>query len=299
MIQAENITMKFDGKIALNGLTCQIPDGCIYGLVGSNGAGKSTFLRLLSGIYKPYEGKITFDGMAVYENPKVKSKLVFVPDDLYFLPQASMKKMANMYRAVYPSFSYHRFEELVSTFGLDPKASINTFSKGMKRQAATILALAVQPQYLFFDETFDGLDPVVRNLVKTVIYNDVAERNTTVILTSHSLRELEDTCDQLALLHKGGIVFESDIQNLKTSLFKVQIALKGAYDATLFEGIPMLDYSQKGSVANFIARGDREEMKETLSRLDPLVLEILPLSLEEVFVHEMEALGYAFKDVIV
>ena len=146
---------------------------------------------------------------------------------------------------------------------------------------------------------FDGLDPVVRNLVKTVIYNDVAERNTTVILTSHSLRELEDTCDQLALLHKGGIVFESDIQNLKTSLFKVQIALKGAYDATLFEGIPMLDYSQKGSVANFIARGDREEMKETLSRLDPLVLEILPLSLEEVFVHEMEALGYAFKDVIV
>ena len=298
MIQAENVTMKFGGKTALNELFCQIPDGCIYGLVGSNGAGKSTFLRLLSGIYKPYEGKITFDGMAVYENPKVKSKLVFVPDDLYFLPQASMKKMANMYRAVYPSFSYHRFEELVSTFGLDPKASINTFSKGMKRQAATILALAVQPQYLFFDETFDGLDPVVRNLVKTVIYNDVAERNTTVILTSHSLRELEDTCDQLALLHKGGIVFESDIQNLKTSLFKVQIALKGTYDVTLFGDIPMLDYSQKGSVANFIARGDREEMKEKLSRLDPLVLEILPLTLEEVFVHEMEALGYAFKDTI-
>lgn len=299
MIQAENITMKFDGKNALNGLTCQIPDGCIYGLVGSNGAGKSTFLRLLSGIYKPYEGKITFDGMAVYENPKVKSKLVFVPDDLYFLPQASMKKMANMYRAVYPSFSYERFCELVSTFGLDPKASINTFSKGMKRQAATVLALSVCPQYLFFDETFDGLDPVIRNLVKTVIYNDVAERNTTVILTSHSLRELEDTCDQLALLHKGGIVFESDIQNLKTSLFKVQIALKGGYDVTLFGDIPMLDYSQKGSVANFIARGDREEMKEKLYRLDPLVLEILPLSLEEVFVHEMEALGYAFKDVIV
>lgn len=299
MIQAENVTMKFGGKTALNELSCQIPDGCIYGLVGSNGAGKSTFLRLLSGIYKPYEGKITFDGMAVYENPKVKSKLVYVPDDLYFLPQASMKKMANMYRAVYPSFSYERFCELVSTFGLDPKASINTFSKGMKRQAATVLALSVCPQYLFFDETFDGLDPVIRNLVKTVIYNDVAERNTTVILTSHSLRELEDTCDQLALLHKGGIVFESDIQNLKTSLFKVQIALKGAYDVTMFEGIPMLEYSQKGSVANFIARGDREEMKETLSRLDPLVLEILPLSLEEVFVHEMEALGYAFKDVIV
>ena len=210
-----------------------------------------------------------------------------------------MKKMANMYRAVYPSFSYERFHELSSVFGLDLKASINTFSKGMKRQAATILALAVQPQYLFFDETFDGLDPVVRNLVKTVIYNDVAERKTTVIITSHSLRELEDTCDQLALLHKGGIVFESDIQNLKTSLFKIQIALGTPYDRSVFGDIPMLEYNQKGSVATFILRGDREEIKAKLSRLDPLVLEILPLTLEEVFVHEMEALGYAFKDMIV
>lgn len=299
MIQAEKVTMKFDGKTALNELTCKIPDGCIYGLVGSNGAGKSTFLRLLSGIYKPYGGEIKFDGLPVYENPDVKSKLVFVPDDLYFLPQASMKKMANMYRAVYPSFSYERFYELASVFGLDLKASINTFSKGMKRQAATILALAVQPQYLFFDETFDGLDPVVRNLVKTVIYNDVAERKTTVIITSHSLRELEDTCDQLALLHKGGIVFESDIQNLKTSLFKIQIALGTPYDRSVFGGIPMLEYNQKGSVATFILRGDREEIKAKLSRLDPLVMEILPLTLEEVFVHEMEALGYAFKDMIV
>lgn len=298
MIQAENVTMKFDSKVALNELTCNIPDGCIYGLVGSNGAGKSTFLRLISGVYKPYCGGITFDGLPVYENPEVKSKLVFVPDELYFLPQASMKKMAKLYRAVYPSFSFERFYELTETFGLDPKASINTFSKGMKRQAATVLALAVQPQYLFFDETFDGLDPVIRNLVKTVIYNDVAERNTTVIITSHSLRELEDTCDQLALLHQGGIVLESDVQNLKTSLFKVQIALSGAYDKSLFEDIHMLSYSQKGSVANFIVRGDQEEMKEKLSRLDPLVLELLPLSLEEVFVHEMEALGYAFKDII-
>ena len=298
MIQAEKVTMMFDEKIALDGLSCQIPDGCIYGLVGSNGSGKSTFLRLISGIYKPYGGEIKFDGLPVYENPLVKSKLVFVSDDLYFLPQASMNRMAAMYRSIYDTFSMERFRNLTDTFGLDPEANINTFSKGMKRQAATILALSVCPQYLFFDETFDGLDPVIRNLVKTVIYNDVAERNTTVIITSHSLRELEDTCDQLALLHKGGIVFESDIQNLKTSLFKVQIALKDAYDRSLFGDISMLDYVQRGSVANFIVRGDRDEMKERLSVLNPLVLDILPLTLEEVFVYEMEALGYAFKDIL-
>ena len=298
MIQAEKVTMMFDEKIALDGLSCQIPDGCIYGLVGSNGSGKSTFLRLISGIYKPYGGEIKFDCLPVYENPLVKSKLVFVSDDLYFLPQASMNRMAAMYRSIYDTFSMERFRNLTDTFGLDPEANINTFSKGMKRQAATILALSVCPQYLFFDETFDGLDPVIRNLVKTVIYNDVAERNTTVIITSHSLRELEDTCDQLALLHKGGIVFESDIQNLKTSLFKVQIALKDAYDRSLFGDISMLDYVQRGSVANFIVRGDRDEMKERLSVLNPLVLDILPLTLEEVFVYEMEALGYAFKDIL-
>ena len=298
MIQAEKVTMMFDEKIALDGLSCQIPDGCIYGLVGSNGSGKSTFLRLISGIYKPYGGEIKFDGLPVYENPLVKSKLVFVSDDLYFLPQASMNRMAAMYRSIYDTFSMERFRNLTATFGLDPEANINTFSKGMKRQAATILALSVCPRYLFFDETFDGLDPVIRNLVKTIIYNDVAERNTTVIITSHSLRELEDTCDQLALLHKGGIVFESDIQNLKTSLFKVQIALKDAYDRSLFGDISMLDYVQRGSVANFIVRGDRDEMKERLSVLNPLVLDILPLTLEEVFVYEMEALGYAFKDIL-
>lgn len=298
MIQAENVTIKFEDFVALNHLNCKIPDGCIYGLVGSNGAGKSTFLRLISGVYRPQEGNITVDGNPIYENPDVKKEIVYVPDDLYFLPQASMNRMAKFYSAIYSSFSFERYENLTKTFGLNPAANVNTFSKGMRRQAATILALATRPRYLFFDETFDGLDPVIRNLVKTVIYNDVAERKTTTIITSHSLRELEDACDQLALLHKGGIVFESDIQNLKTSLFKVQIALAESYDKTQFEGIDMLEYSQKGSVANFIVRGDREETSERLRQMNPLLLDILPLSLEEVFVYEMEALGYAFKDVL-
>ncbi len=298
MICAENVTMKFDGFAALNGLSCTIPKGCIYGLVGSNGAGKSTFLRLIGGIYRPSEGKITIDGEPVYENPAIKNRILYVSDDLYFLPQSNMLKMAEMYRAAYSNFSYDRFFKLTETFGLDPAANINTFSKGMKRQATTILALSTMPEFLFFDETFDGLDPVMRNLVKQVIYNDVLERNTTTIITSHSLRELEDTCDQLALLHKGGIVFESDIQNLKTALFKVQVAFDGSFDKSRFSGIQMLDYSQVGSVATFIARGEREEVIAKIRAMSPLLLDVLPLNLEEVFIYEMEALGYAFKDIL-
>ena len=298
MISAKNVTMKFDDFTALNHLPCEIPDSCIYGLVGSNGAGKSTFLRLISGVYKPYEGDITVDGAPIWENPEIKSQIMYVPDELYFLPQSNMKTMAKLYAAAYKSFSYERFHSLTETFGLDPEANINTFSKGMKRQAATILALSTMPKYLFFDETFDGLDPVMRNLVKQVIYNDVCERGTTTIITSHSLRELEDTCDQLALLHKGGIVFESDIQNLKTSLFKVQVAFREAYGRERFEGFDILNYVQTASVATFITRGQKEDVVERIRKMNPILLDVLPLNLEEVFIYEMEALGYAFKDIM-
>ena len=299
MICADNVTKCFDNFEALRGLTCQIPDACVYGLVGSNGAGKSTFLRLISGIYRAESGTVTFDGQPVYENPEVKKQIMYVPDELYFLPQSNMKKMATLYRSIYPDFSMDRFKELTALFGLNPSANINTFSKGMKRQAATILALSAMPKYLFFDETFDGLDPVMRNLVKRVIYNDVLERKTTTIITSHSLRELEDACDQLALLHQGGIVFESDIQNLKTSLFKIQIAFNEKYDKSRFEGVEMLSYTQMGSVSTFIARGDKEQVTATLRALSPVLLDVLPVNLEEVFIYEMEALGYAFKDILV
>lgn len=290
--------MKFDDFTALKNLNCEIPEACIYGLVGSNGAGKSTFLRLISGIYRPDSGEVTFDGKPVYENPEVKKKILYVPDELYFLPQSNMTRMAEFYNAIYENFNYERFHNLTQTFGLDPKANINTFSKGMKRQAATILALSSMPEFLFFDETFDGLDPVMRNLVKQVIYNDVLERKTTTIITSHSLRELEDTCDQLALLHKGGIVFESDIQDLKTTLFKVQVAFNGEYTKGRFAGIEMLDYNQVGSVCTFIARGDKDDVVSKIRALEPVLLDVLPLNLEEVFIYEMESLGYAFKEIL-
>ena len=240
------------------------------------------------------------DGLPIWENPEAKNKIFYVPDDLYFLPQTNMKKMASYYQALYAKFNRERFDLLTKTFGLDPEANLGTFSKGMRRQAATILALSTMPDYLFFDETFDGLDPVMRRLVKQVIYNDVLDRGTTTIITSHSLRELEDTCDQLALLHQGGIVFESDIQNLKTALFKVQTAFAGAFDQSKFTqvGINVVSYTQIGSVATLIVRGERMATEERLRCMNPLLLDILPLNLEEVFVYEMEALGYAFQDIL-
>lgn len=294
MIKATNLTKRFDSFTALENITCMINDGCIYGMVGSNGAGKSTFLRILAGVYKQDAGLATIDGQEIWDNPSVKRRISFVPDDLFFLPGSTMNRMADFYRSIWKSFDNKRFKDLTATFGLDPKKPLGTFSKGMRRQAATALALACKPDYIFFDETFDGLDPVMRNYVKKLICDDVIERNASAIITSHSLRELEDTCDQLALLHKGGLVLESDIQNLKTAQFKVQIAFSGEYDKSKFDGIDILHFTKHGSVSNMIVRGDREATAAKLSAMMPLVLDILPLSLEEVFTYEMEALGYKF-----
>ena len=296
MIVANGLTKKFNNFTALDRLNCTIPSSCIYGLVGSNGAGKSTLLRLMSGIYRPDGGNVTLDDKTIFENPELKSRIVFVPDELYFLPQSSMNRMKALYKAAYPTFDEARFAELTKDFSLDPSANIATFSKGMKRQAAIILALSSKTDYLFMDETFDGLDPIMRARVKRLLYNDVAERGLTAVISSHSLRELEDTCDQLALLHKGGLVLESDVGNLKTSLFKVQIAFRESYDRSMFSDFDLLSFEKHGSVSNFIVRGDKEAVSLALSAKNPLLLEILPLTLEEVFLYELEALGYKIEE---
>ena len=297
MIQVTNLTKRFDNFTALENISCTIHDGCIYGLVGSNGAGKSTLLRVITGVYKNDSGSVTIDGQPVWENPEVKGRFTFVPDELYFLPGATINRMASLYKSIYKNFDTARCKELTGMFSLDPKKPISTFSKGMKRQAATLLALACKPDYIFFDETFDGLDPVMRNYVKGLICEDVIERHACAIITSHSLRELEDTCDQLALLHKGGLVVESDIQHLKTAQFKVQIAFNYPYDKDLFtsNGISFTNFTKHGSVSNMIVKGDREETVAKLSTLSPTLMDVLPLSLEEVFTYEMEALGYNFQ----
>ena len=298
MIEVKGITKTFGGHVALRDLSCTIENGRIYGLVGSNGAGKSTLIRLMTGVYKPDHGTIAVEGAPVFNNPSVKQRMVYVSDDIYFLPQANMRRMALLYAAAYPSFSMKRFEDFGRMFGLDTKASLSTFSKGMRRQAAVILALCCNADFIFMDETFDGLDPVMRELVKRVIYSEMEQRGATAIIASHSLRELEDTCDQLALLHKGGLVFESDIQNLKTSLFKVQVAFREEFTSQVFNGIDVVSFSKQGSVAIAIVRGDKNQVRQKLMMQEPLLVEMLPLTLEEVFIHEMEALGYSFDNAI-
>ena len=298
MIKAEGIHKTFEDFTALDNITCSISDGCIYGMVGSNGVGKSTFLRVLSGIYKPDKGCAYIDNAPIYENPKVKENIVFVADELFFLPGATINKMADLYSSIYNNFDWERYLKLTELFELNPKKPIANFSKGMKRQAAIILALSTRAKYMFFDETFDGLDPVMRNLVKKLICNDVAEYNATVIVTSHSLRELEDICDHLALLHKGGLVLDSDVLELKTSQFKVQIAFKNIFGKSKFEGLNITRYRQQGSVANMIVNGDREETIHYLRGMNPVILDVLPLTLEEVFTYEMESLGYEFNDAL-
>lgn len=296
MIAATNLTKRFGDVNAIDHMNCTIPDGCIYGLVGANGAGKSTFLRLASGIYQPDEGLISINGGKVFDDPAVKNHFVFVPDELFFLPQSNISRMAELYAAAYGRFSKERLTHLVKRFDLNPEKPFSSFSKGMKRQAATILALSTMSEYIFFDETFDGLDPVMRNLVKSTLYADVEERGCTAIITSHSLRELEDTCDQLALLYKGGIVFEGDVENIKTSLFKIQVAFADPFEKDKFEGMQVLSFNRQGSVANLIVRGERDLATNMIATMNPLLLEVLPLTLEEVFIHEMEAIGYAFDE---
>lgn len=225
MIEVKGVTKSFDDFTALDNVTCNIAEGCIYGMVGSNGAGKSTLLRVLSGIYKADKGEAIIDGINVYENTYMKNKLVFVADELFFLAGANMKSMAKFYSSIYDNLIWTDSQNLRKHLDLIRLRVYQTF-KGMKRQAAIILALSTRAKYMFFDETFDGLDPVMRNLVKKLICGDVADNNATVIVTSHSLRELEDLCDHLSLLHKGGLVLDSDVFELKTSQFKVQVAFK-------------------------------------------------------------------------
>ncbi|MDD6095626.1 MAG: ABC transporter ATP-binding protein [Clostridia bacterium] len=294
MIKTENLTKLFGDSVALENINCTIADGCIYGMVGSNGAGKSTFLRTISGVYKPDSGSATLDGEEIWENPNAKSKIAFVPDDLYYIPGGSLERMAKMYRSLYPQFDTDKFNKLTADLELPKNRGINTFSKGMRRQALTILALSCSPKYVFFDETFDGLDPVMRNYIKQLICEDIVDRGATAIITSHSLRELEDTCDQLALLHRGGLVLESDITDLKTTKYKIQIAFTEDYDRDKFKNIDIVRFTKQGSVANMIVKGSKEETVMKLSAMNPALLDVLPLTLDEVFTYEMEALGYKF-----
>lgn len=296
MIEIKNVTKKFGAFTALDNVSLSIPEGCVYGMVGSNGAGKSTLLRVINGIYRPESGTVTLDGAPVWENPAVKRRTVFVSDEPYFEPGANLKRMAAMYGSLRPGFDAALFNRLAAEFELPLKKPVGAFSKGMKRQAAVLLALSVDADYYFFDETFDGFDPVVRSRVRQLINRYIIDRGVTAMLTSHSLRELEDVCDRLALLHKGGVVLDSEVSDLKTSLFKVQLAYNADYGKEIFDGIEVLEFEKNGSVCTAVVKGDREEVRARLEATSPVLLDILPLSLDEVFRFELSALGYTDKE---
>ena len=298
MIKIENLSKKYDKENILDNLNCTIKDGSIYGLVGSNGAGKSTLLRLINGIFTPDSGTILIDGEEVFENEEIKQNLVFVPDDLFFYSNYTILDTAKYYEAMYKNFDMDYLKKLASTLKLDINRKINTFSKGMKRQCALICALATKCKYMFFDETFDGLDPVIRNTMKKIIAKQMEEENTTIVMTSHNLRELEDICDNLGLLYKGGILFESDIDTIKTNMYKVQISLKHDFSQDCFKDLEILNYKKIGSVATLIINDSNKNSKKKLEKLNPIILDFLPLTLEEVFIYEMEALGYEFNELI-
>ena len=296
MIKIENLSKKYDKENVLENLNCTIKDGCIYGLVGANGSGKSTLLRLINGIFTPDKGIICVDGEDVIDNAEIKQDMVFVPDDLFFYPSYTLLDMAKFYQAMYKKFDMEYLKELASILKLDMHAKINTFSKGMKRQCALICAISTNAKYMFFDETFDGLDPIIRSLVKKILAKKMEENNTTIVMTSHNLRELEDICDNLGLLYKGGIIFESDTDKLKTTMFKVQISFKEDFSKDKFKSLDILNFKKSGSVATLIINDKKGNSKKILEKMNPLILDYLPLTLEEIFIYEMEALGYEFKE---
>ena len=298
MIEIKNLSKSYGKQKVLDKLNCNIKTGCIYGLIGANGAGKSTLLRIINDIYRKDEGEILIDGERIEDNQELKQKLVFVPDDLFFYPSYTLKDMAKFYESMYKKFDMKYLEELAGILKLDMNAKIQNFSKGMKRQCSLICAISTNAEYMFFDETFDGLDPVVRNLMKKIIAKQMEKNNTTIIMTSHNLRELEDICENLGLLYKGGILFESEVDTLKTNIFKVQISLKGDFSEKDFEKLNILSFKKSGSVATMIVKGEREEYEQYLKSKNPLILDFLTLTLEEIFIYEMEVLGYEFNEVI-
>ena len=298
MIKITNLTKSYGNKKVLENLNCTIKTGSIYGLVGANGAGKSTLLRIINDVFEKDSGEIEVDGKNLDGTPDIKQKLVFVPDDLFFFSGYTLMDMALFYKDMYEKFDMEYVKELAGILKLNLKEKINNFSKGMKRQCALICAVATNADYMFFDETFDGVDPVVRNLLKKIIIKQMEKKETTIIMTSHNLRELEDICDNLGLLYKGGILFESDIDTLKTNMFKVQISLKDDFDKDSFKNIEVMNFKKVGSVGSLIIKGDKEVVKEKLDALNPVILDFLPLTLEEMFIYEMEVLGYEFNQVI-
>lgn len=298
MIKTVDLVKKFSDHTAIDGISLEILDGCIYGLVGSNGSGKSTLLRIISGVYYPDGGSIAIDGYSVWNNPEVKSQIFYLPDTPSFFKNANLIEMANFYEGMYPSFSRERFNHLTTVFPIETTKKIDNMSKGMQRQAALMLALSTCPKYLLLDEAFDGLDPVMRNVLKALLIDGIENSSMTAIIASHNLRELEDLCDHISLIHEGRIIFNDSLETVKSNVHKVQAAFKRVPPEIKFDGLKILKVEKTGSLIQMVVNGDREEIIEKINSLEPIFAEIIEPTLEEIFIYEMEAEGYDTKNIL-
>jgi ABC-2 type transport system ATP-binding protein len=299
MIEAIEVSKQFDDIKAVDQVSVKIKEGNVFGLIGTNGAGKSSFIRMLCGIIRPDSGTITVDGLKVYENIEAKNLFFYISDEQYYFSNGTPKDLKVFYKNIYSSFDTERFDKLLGHFELDQNRKINTFSKGMKKQLSIICGICANTKYLFCDETFDGLDPVVRQAVKSIFAKEIAERNLTVIIASHNLRELEDICDHVGLMHKGGILLSKELYDMKLNIHKVQCVFQGDIDVSqLFDGMELLKVEQRGSLYTITIRGTMEEIDLRMDKANTVFSETIPLSLEEIFVSETEVVGYDIKKLI-
>ena len=299
MIEAKNVVKSFDGFHALDGLTMTVPQGSIYGLVGPNGAGKSTLLRHVTGVYRQDSGSVLLDGEPVYENPAAKARIANIPDELYYFLSASTRDMMRFYRGFYPRFDAGRYQALKDVFPtVNERQPIRRLSKGMQKQAAFWLALSCRPDVLVLDEPVDGLDPVMRRQVWSLLMGDVAQRGTTVLISSHNLRELEDVCDHVGILSHGRVLLERSLTDLQDNVVKLQLAFDQPGLPKLPEGLKVLHTSQVGRVYTLIVRGSLAEIKTRMAACSPILMEALPLSLEEIFIYELGGEDYGVHDIV-
>ena len=292
MLEMKNVTKSFGKFKALDDLSMCVPKGSVYGLVGPNGAGKSTAIRLMTGIYRPDSGSITLEGLPVYENPTNKVRMGYIPDDIFYFPSASMEEMRKFYKGIYPQFDDALYEKLFEAFELPRKSPIRRFSKGMQKQAAFHLSLCTHPELLILDEPVDGLDPVMRRQVLSLILSDVAGNGTTVLISSHNLRELEDICDYVGIMDHGKMLLERSLADMQGATHKLQLV------GEVPEGLEVLHESQAGRLKTLIVRGDAQEISLKVSASSPVYFDVLPLSLEEIFIYELGGVNYEVKNIL-
>lgn len=299
MIEVKNLHKEFEGTEAVKNLNLRISKGSIYGLLGSNGAGKTTLMKMIAGIYKQDSGDVLINGEPIFENVDRKQSVIFLADALFFFPNTTIKQAADFYKSIYVNWNEERFQRLQEVFPIDVNKKIHRLSKGMQRQVAFWLVLSTMPEVLILDEPLDGLDAVMRNKVKNLLIQDVADREMTIMISSHNLREVEDLCDQIGILHHGELMIEKDLDDLKSDIHKIQVAFKHEVPPIFLHGLDVLYKEERGSVRLYIVRGNQEKVTSHIQSFKPAIFDVLPLTLEEIFIYEMRDVGYAIENIIV